>query len=272
MAFCTRPEFAADLPLNTSLVPAAYGHTLAIPCGCGIAHGTAPRLGPPFAPRPESLPIAVRDRIYTLAFGVLSLRREARDDLIRRGLNEQAIAQPGFRSVPRNRTEKTALLDAVRHDFDEETLQRCPGFHDKNGRIAFSPNVQDDGYIVPYVDALGRITGFQVKVLGGRYYTPRGTRYATVHSVAGERSDTLFAVEGGLKAIVTAAVGGLWCFGVAGQTLLPEHVEAISALRPTRVAVALDREVNVQTAKLRERWMADLSSAGLEVYEAVWDG
>jgi hypothetical protein len=57
----------------------------------------------------------------------------------------------------------------------EDLLRQCPGFTDKNDRLSFwTAFPRRDGYIVPYRDECGFITGLQAKVLGGSYLNARG--------------------------------------------------------------------------------------------------
>ncbi len=275
VAICTRGELAGPLPLDMSLAPPGYRHRLFGACGCGQVHSDAPRrqVVPAIPPiRPPTLPVERRDEIYTFAFRGLPLRKEAADDLRRRGLTDEDTRSHRLASVPLRMRERADLVDSVRERFGDEALRSCPGFHDKNGRLVLSPAIRgQDGYVVPYLDEHRRITGFQVKVLGSRYLTPSGTRYAEVYCVAGQQSDLLWVVEGGLKAIVAAALGGLWCFGVPGQSLQPEHLQAIRGLNPERVAVALDRETNPDTDRARMAWLTALATEGFATYDAVWE-
>lgn len=276
VAYCTREELAGRLPLDIALSPPAYKHRLKGECACGTTHlYAAPlRVGRAKQRAAEAgrLSIDERDAVYSYAFGLLSLRPEARADLQRRGLEAAEIEAFPFISVPLRQKERGELAEAVAQRFGEHVVRRCPGFHDKNRRLVLSPSmVNGDGYFVPYVDEAGRITGFQMKVLGGKYLTPFGARYAEMYVVAGERSDPLYVVEGGLKTIVASCLRPAWCFGVPGQSLQPEHVEVVKRLNPARVAVALDRETNAQTDRLRQAWLKTLTEAGLATYDAVWE-
>ena len=138
----------------------------------------------------------------------------------------------------------------------EESLRRCPGFTDKNGRLAFwAASGTRDGYVVPYRDEHGFITGFQQKVLGGNYLTARGSILSFVYHVAGTGGpgDDLYVTEGAVKATVASHLGDIWTFAVAGQSLNPLHIEVIDRLRPGRVIVALDQEDNTNIDRARER-------------------
>lgn len=110
----------------------------------------------------------------------------------------------------------------------------------------------------------------QAKLLGGKYLTARGTRVADVYHVAGAADGDLYLTEGATKANVAEHAGGLWVFAVPGQSLTPQHVEAIKGLQPERVIVALDREDNANTDRACERCLRMLWEADLPVY--VWEG
>ncbi|MCK9519338.1 MAG: hypothetical protein M0R74_10010 [Dehalococcoidia bacterium] len=223
----------------------------------------------------DQLPVEVRSLIYSFAIDHLALRNEALVDLRRRGLPDDLAASVGYRSIPRKGTEHAAFLAALRREFADPLLARCPGFRDKNQRLTFWSAVGDrDGYIVPYRDELGRVTGIQMKVLGGKYLTAVGTRIKHVYHIAGEPGERrdLLTTEGGLKAQVAAFHGKAWCLGIPGQALQPEHIDVISCLQPARVIVALDQEVNPSTDAARERWCEALWKAGLPTYRATWEG
>jgi hypothetical protein len=276
VCYCTRPELAGPLALDVSKSPASYVHRLRGECGCGAVHeGVVP-----FPPLPvvSYTPISPsegreRDRVYREALDALALRRAAFEDIQRRGLSEADIIHFRFRSLPVRGREHTQFMARMRERCHADLLGTCPGFVDKNGRDTFWTAYNGrDGFVVPYFDEAGLITGFQAKLLGGRYLTPSGARYSDMYSVAGVRQTTLFVVEGGLKAMVASALGPAWCFGVPGQSIQDAHLSAIKRLQPERVAVALDREVNIDTDRARTRWLELLAGTGIPVFDAVWEG
>lgn len=202
------------------------------------------------------------------------LRPEAATDLTRRGLLQDEVPQMGYRSLP-HRSDSVRLMKELVAQFGEDALRLCPGFTDKNGRLGFRvADAARDGYVVPYLDEAGRITGFQVRFLGGSYWTPLGTQLSQVYHLAGcpDPGGDLYVTERGTKANVAHMHGGIAVFAVAGQSLASEHVEVIARLRPGRVIVALDEEENVNTDRARERWLRALADAGLPVYRARWEG
>lgn len=277
-SYCTREEFAGRLAIDFDTEPPTYRHWLTGPCDCGLEHGvrSAPftERTPVVAAPDPTLDAAARDAIYRLSLDLLDLRTEALADLTRRGLSTDEAHAFGFRSFPRRGGEHQAVLAALVEAFGEATLRACPGFTDKNNRLTFwTASPGRDGYVVPFRDQHGRITGLQAKVLGGRYLTARGTRMDDLYHVFGSaRAGDLYVTEGALKATVAATLGGIATFAVAGQTLRPTHVAVVKALEPARVIVALDQEDNPRTEQARERWLRLLSEAGLQTYVAVWEG
>ncbi len=268
VTYCTREQFAGRLPLDLGTDPPTYKHRLFGRCDCGIEHGGDPPLGTLRAFEPDPRPLlaaATQGLIYARALALLALRPEALDDLTRRGLTPTLVHELGYRSVPRRGREHQAFLATLLDELGEATLRECPGFTDKNGRLTFwTASADRDGYVVPYRDEVGRVTGLQMKVLGGRYMTATGTRLDAVYHVAGGSSGAdLYLTEGATKANVAYALGGIAVFAVAGQSLKPSHIDAIKRLAPRRVIVALDEEDNARTDQARERWLRSLAEAGL---------
>ncbi len=275
--YCTREELAGRLALGFSTEPPTYRHWLNGPCDCGVDHGVgelpsaAPRLS--VAPEP-ALDLATRNSIYREALNLLVTRPEAFADLNRRGLTAAESHLAGYCSLPRRGSEHRGFMRSLVETFGEAPLRACPGFTDKNGRLTFwAASSNRDGYVVPYRDEQGRITGLQAKILQGRYLTARGTRMDDLYHVAGEaRRGDLYLTEGATKANVASALGEIATFAVAGQTLRPTHVAAIAALGPARVIVALDQEDNPRTDQARAQWVRMLGEAGLSTYVAAWEG
>jgi hypothetical protein len=277
VAYCTRDECAGDLPIDINTSPPAYKHLLLGACDCGSTHaGGAQGWRTPRPTKAEDvLPLETRHAIFSRALELLELRPEALGDLTRRGLSETEVRSAGYRSWPRRGKEHQRFLNRLVSEFDDTELRRCPGFTDKNDRLNFWTAYRGrDGYVVPYKDEGGRITGLQAKVLYGSYLTARGTKLLNVYHVAGAGAPDadLFLTEGATKANVACSLGGCWVFAVAGQSLAPQHLEAVKRMRPGRAIVALDQEENRNTERARERWLLSLHHAGLAPYHAVWEG
>lgn len=278
VVYCTREEFAGRLPLSVATNPPSFMHRRTGECGCGTSHGTEvtrPRKTSASVVRvSHSIPVERRDRVYRLLLEILDgLRPEAHEDLLRRGLTEEQIEHGLFRSIPVNMGARKEFLRSLRERCGDLLLRGVPGLWDKNDRPFFwyASKLENDGYVVPFLNEQGRVTGIQLKVLGGKYLTARGSTFGDMYHVAGPRgSGDLFVTEGGLKAEVAACLGGVWCFGVPGQGLSDEHLAAIQRLAPRRVIVALDEEENPQTDRAREVWLEKIFDAGLPTARATW--
>src|SRR5579871_5601431 len=283
LVWCTRPEYAGHAPLDLNTSPPAYRHHRFGWCPCGTEHDHAlpaphlaslPRLvlrdaGADFTRRAD---VATRHEVYEYALDLLGLRSDALADLTRRGLDLDAIDAVRYRSVPANLAERRPFLAALVERFGEVTVRGVPGFVDRNGHLYFW---QGDGYVIPYRDEHGRITGLQCRSCSkARYLTARKGSVAEMYHVAGPVAPggDLFVTEGGLKAAVAAHRGQVATFGVPGQTLTLAHLAVIERLAPGRVIVALDQEANRHTAQARERWSKLLALAPLATWRAVWEG
>lgn len=277
VVYCTREQFAGRLDLDSNTDPPSNKHRLVGHCGCGVTHGSvsgADASPAPDQPTRRPAPLPIQGEVYARAIELLDLRAEALDDLTSRGLTVEQAREFGYRSVPRRGREHRTFLAALVEEFGEPVLRQCPGFTDKNGRLGFwTASPGRDGYVVPYRGADGILTGFQMKVLGGRYLTAAGTHLETVYHLTGNCSGAdLYVTEGATKANVAHALGGIAVFAVAGQSLKLSHVEVIRKLSPRRVVVAPDEEDNPRTEQARERWLRSLKEAGLPTFRAVWEG
>ncbi|MDA1228972.1 MAG: DUF3854 domain-containing protein [Chloroflexi bacterium] len=286
VAYCTREQYAGGLPLDISTSPAAYKHALFGRCDCGTQHGwnalgwtnSSSGVKQSASSRKSAryvLPIETRHEIYSAALELLPLRKEALVDLTNRGLTKDAALSMGYHSLPRRGTESKTFLSTLTAKFGEELLRKCPGFTDKNDRLTFWTAWDGrDGYVVPFKDELGRVTGFQAKILGSKYLTAKGSVLSSVYHVAGKGNPgtDLYITEGATKANVANHLEGLWTFAVAGQSLTDDHIEVIKSLNPGRVIVALDQEDNPNTHKAQERGTKLLHDAGLDAHFATWEG
>jgi hypothetical protein len=280
-AYCTRSELSGSLPIEISTQPPTYRHRLSGPCACGIEHSSPFNRGGPLPrvarARHEGLSLETRHAIISAALELLDLRKEAAADLYRRGLIDDDLQVGGYRSLPATANKKR-FLGVLIDRFGETLLQQCPGFTNDNGQTDFWTARQiggaSDGYLIPYRDENGFITGIQVRWADGKYKTFRNSRTAVIYHLAGraDQSKELYITEGGLKAQVSHRHGGVTVLGLPGQGLSPDHIAAIQRLRPGCIVEALDQEDNKHTEAARTRWLKALAETGLPLYRAVWEG
>lgn len=115
---------------------------------------------------------------YRKLLDFLFLNKEDTEDLVRRGLNFKAINYYGFKSLPdSNNTQLPTKLIAAGC-----TLNGVPGFYKKDGiwRINAFPH----GYLIPYYDVDGLLTGFQVR---NRHPSDKYGKYMSFASSGKER-------------------------------------------------------------------------------------
>lgn len=143
---------------------------------------------------------------YRKLLDFLFLNKKDADDLVRRGLNFKAINYYGFKSLPENNNSQIpAKLIAAGC-----TLNGVPGFYKKDGiwRINAFPH----GYLIPYYNVDGLLTGFQVRNRCpsdkyGKYmsFASSGKENGTkskipAHLVGYKGQKAVYLTEGALKA------------------------------------------------------------------------
>ena len=179
----------------------------------------------------EVLPAAdieTRHAVYSKLLSLLPLAGDHSQNLIKRGLSEQAIRDNGYRTTP---------------IFGEKVLTEClmgsgynfagvPGFYrDSAGRWAFISNRR--GILVPVRDIQGRIQGMQVRLDNVekrkyRWVSSNGIENGRgaegwVH-VAGKPAEMVILTEGPLKADVIFHLTGQTVIAVPGVNSL-NHLE-----------------------------------------------
>ena len=147
-----------------------------------------------------------RDKTYRALLNLLELKDYHKADLIRRGLTDKAIDKFGFKSMP-NKTVGNKIADKLLKEG--YTLKGVPGFYTTSAGW----KMQDlPGYLVPFINASGKITGMQIRVdnpgeRNAKYMslTSTGKRDGTkseieAHLVGFNGQNKVFITEGALKA------------------------------------------------------------------------
>jgi uncharacterized protein DUF3854 len=243
-----------------------------------------PVIAPPVVARRELAPVDHRDLVYRALLNALILTPEHAENLIRRGLSEEAITANLYASVP---TEQRAVevSEGIAKDLN---LTGVPGFYHWRGRWTFK--TQDAGFLVPVRDSRGRITGCQVRRDSGE---PRYKWFSTgavsggapihfSHPVVVGRHPHVFITEGPLKADVISELGGVCVVGVPGvgtakfPASSPERFgsdlrDALPDVKSVRLAFDSDYRTNAAVRAAILRFADRLESAGWRVGVVDWD-
>lgn len=161
----------------------------------------------------QRAPKEVIDKTYRTMLSLLSLAEQDKQDLLKRGLSEKAI-------------EKLMIKTSPEHLHDHEicdklleagcTLQGVPGFFiSKNGEWTLNNFV--NGYMVPFVDVDGYLTGIQTRDRAPKKSTCKYISLSSTGMTGGAKSlvpahyigkesprdaDAIILTEGALKADV----------------------------------------------------------------------
>lgn len=162
-----------------------------------------------------------RNEVYMAFLDMLSLSKNHRENLLKRGLTDDAIDRIGFRSLPSyNRTSYAKKL--IAKGFD---LEGIPGFFKLSDTDEWSIYSPDPGFLVPYRNEEGYITFMEIR-LNNAITDSKGKerRYCRFSSnrdslESGSRADGslhvemcselpkyIYIVEGALKVIVARAL------------------------------------------------------------------
>ncbi|MBO8128052.1 MAG: DUF3854 domain-containing protein [Peptococcaceae bacterium] len=231
-------------------------------------------------PAAEPAPVAVRDRVYRDLLGLLSLDKQHRDDLVRRGLKEKEIREM-YRSVPPEPWVVARELRRMGHD-----LSGIPGFYRKQGRWGWYWTFSGKpGYFIPVRDVRGRIQALQVRVdesrSGGKYRMfsssgrPGGSCSGTPAHVARPsvmKDRRIWVTEGTLKANLAAHFLGAVVVGAVGATCWKPVLPVLEDLGTEKVVLAFDRdqETNPAVARAVSELEKEIRKEGLRVLKAFW--
>jgi len=236
----------------------------------------------------------------TLTFALrecLTLRPEHRARLRARGLPDSWIDAQGYRSTPRNETERDAVADALM-SYLEAFGGGVPGFYfdGRRWRMVFCAR----GYFIPARDEYGHVQALTYRLDEprdgtkyiwlssnpetlddrGRQKYPRGASSGTPFHFANRsvmwESDELVITEGTLKADCIAALSGLPVVGVAGTHATRGLASRLRSTFPRlrSIAVAFDKDllVKAQVASAVNRLVAQLKAEHFRACVRMWPG
>ncbi|HKX33310.1 MAG TPA: MobF family relaxase [Blastocatellia bacterium] len=230
--------------------------------------------------------------------GALTLRERDFKDLLRRGLDENAIDRNGYKSVP-----VPSAVGEVMRQFDERDLRGIPGFYRDGEKWRLNIGEWRDrdgitqsfhkGFLIPVRDVQGRVAGFQVRRAEVAAGQPRyiwlsssskeegcssgaPAHYRNIDRV--RENGQIIITEGALKGDIVAHLLGdqnavIALAGVSsfqddfGQRLkwqLPE-------LRQVVIAFDADAQRKSEVQHQLGRLSQTLVAAGLDVRELHWE-
>lgn len=243
------------------------------------------RAGPgPSSPEPAeqaNTDLDLRHQVYGDLLARLTLAAPHRQDLLRRGLDDNAIDRLGYRSA--DRFAVAQAIGRLKKDYDDETLLRVPGFRVRREGVRF---VDVEGLLVPVRDPGGRIAALKVR----RDPNRDGVKYLYVSSAdAGgpspgspahtplgtpRQADEVRLTEGEIKSDVAFHVSGLPTLGAPGVTNWRRCLEQLRAMQARVVRLAFDQDTPPRPGVVQElRACAEgLLQLGYEVRLEIWDG
>ena len=234
-------------------------------------------------PEIKEYPLAdvdMRDATYRALLNKLSLASDHKENLLKRGLSEQAIIEKCYRTTP------VVGWQIIARQLQDDGLYMSgiPGFYrDENGKWNFAEVKR--GILIPVRDIQGRIQGLQVRRdnIERRKFrwissTERkdGCKAEGWTHLAGEIREEILLIEGPMKADVVHYLTGLTVLSVPGVNSLTQLRTTLSeliTLGVKRIMTAFDMDMlknyHVQNGYRTLLWMLD--GMGLEFGTYLWN-
>ncbi len=226
----------------------------------------------------EPAPIEQRHTVYSALLNSLTLSQEHRENLLERGLTNEAIEAGGYRSLPYGKEVRDALAASLSQDCD---LMHVPGFYTANGIWQFTAW---SGLLIPVRDHLGRIQGIQVRLdrAEKRKYRwissadlPNGAPARGWVHVTGDTSRrTACITEGALKGDISSLLTGGTLFlcvaGVDSTALLPETLKALK-IHKVYETFDMDKLTNPHVRDALKRLQKLLAANGVQYRPYHWN-
>ncbi|MGH2721621.1 MAG: DUF3854 domain-containing protein, partial [Actinomycetota bacterium] len=237
----------------------------------------------PSKPQPSRAEPADLDRVYRAVLGALTLATEHGTQLRGRGLDDQAIGEGMYATLPPR--GRAALARRVLERFPARLLGTVPGFCLREG--ASGPYLSfagPAGLLVPVRDVGGRVVALKVRRDepgdGGKYVYVSSTSQggpspgAPVHVPPWHGPTRQVRVtEGELKAHVATRLSGTLTISVPGVSAWRGALPVLQALTPQRILLAFDADAsaNPHVARATEATADALVHEGYEVALETWD-
>ena len=224
--------------------------------------------------------IDTRHATYSALLNCLSLSKDHKENLLRRGLTEDEILQLGYKTTPVMGMPSIArqLLS------DGLYLAGVPGFY-RNEKDEWTFVNDNRGILIPVRDEEGRIQGLQIRLdnVEKRKFrwmssTDRkdGCRAEGWTHFSGTPSETLVLTEGPMKADVINALSGWSVLAVPGVNALKKLKASLETLRAKglkRVQTAFDMDMltNPNVKNGFEELLALLDGMDFTFGTYLWD-
>jgi hypothetical protein len=230
-------------------------------------------------PPPDPAGPNPRHEVYTLLLDGLTLSEQHRNDLRRRGLEDDTIDRLGYKSLTRYALNQA--VGRLKKRFDEEALLQVPGFGHRKGQVRFFDR---EGLIVPVRDRDGRIVALKVRCDaagdGPKYvYASGGDGGASSgvppHTPLGTPREAAVVrlTEGELKADVSFALSGVAAVGAPGVGNWKPCLVALKAMGATFVHLAFDADARTKpdVAEQLRACAGAMLREGFDVRVETWD-
>jgi len=246
----------------------------------GLQDAFAPE--PPARNRDDLAPVEHRDKVYRAFLSVLSLYPEHKNDLLRRGLDEETIHRNGYRSLPQDARHRWKITRWLTRKY---SLEGVPGFYTRNGRYGpFWDFFDPKGYLIPVRTPEGLIQALKVRCddpVNGKYLwfsshgKPNGTSPGSPAHCAGGKG-RVWVTEGPLKADVAShlmkGLAGGRFIGAAGTAAWKSALEVLEKIGAKAPAIAFDADLaeNPQVQNQLREFIAELKKLGFTPRKVTW--
>lgn len=238
--------------------------------------------------QPERADPDTLHKVYTVLLDNLTLRTNHRDNLHKRGLNDDEIAFRGYKSLFKNRSQ---IAKKIVNQFGPEVCAKVPGLFKKgNSKGEFWTVSGPNGIVIPVRDSRHRIIALKVRAdepVGGNkylYVTSRkrsdavwdgpgpGTPVHIALSGQGVTSDVIRLTEGELKADVATALNCVLTISIPGVSVWRPVLPVINELGAKTVRLAFDADArkNRHVARALKKTAEALKAEGFNVELETW--
>lgn len=238
---------------------------------------------PPEQPKVARAADEVLDKVYTDLLKKLELSAEHRENLLWRGLTEEAINANRYRTLPlRGRSRLAKALIGI---YGQDLIASVPGFYLNNDNekpywtLAGAP-----GILIPVRDLQGRITGLKIRrcepdadpkyiwLTSKSHGGPGPANSVHVPKFSGDTS-TVRVTEGELKADIATALSGVLTVSIPGVSCWRQAAPALKELGAKTVLIAFDADASTNpfVARALRNTVEDLINEGFQVSVETWD-